>query len=543
MLNGLFRVRFKQQTFQFYEFDYSSKIGLADADISCPTPLNNGDVWIGTWGGGINTLKKEDLKLSSPEFKIISPQAGVKGSLQDGEVFPIFEDSKENIWVGSINAGLHFLSKKHRNNKKPFFETYNAKQGAILSDSIMNICEDRKGIIWISTFRGLTRYLPEEKMFESAFHELKNPNVFRGLYILCVYEDSNNNLWISTTFNGLFKWDRTSNQINQIKNFEKYSTNSILSIVEESKKSIWFSGLHGLFHYDLSNDTFDYKVISENLSTDHIESMILGTDELLWLGTNKGLFTYSFSTKRVTNISLPIGVRINQFTRGVSEDADGYLYFGTRNGFYRFHPNKLLAKETPPPIFTDLKIDEISYRNRKKYRSINYDILTTSKINLNYGENTFSISYKNLDYYVEDVVFYETSMTKEGEKENWTTTNDTSKSWTNLNDGNYIFKVRNNADSKSSELSIKISPPWWRNGFAFIGYFTFLSICTYFLVHISSKKAVEKEKKLQDSKFNKLRFKFFLNIAHEIRTPLTLIKGGLERLNNENKNEVSKTIY
>lgn len=537
--NGMFRARFKQQPFQYYEFDYSSKIGLANEDISCPTPLNNGNVWIGTWGGGINTLKKEDLKLPSPEFEVILPQNGVKGSLQDGQVFPIFEDSKENIWVGSVNEGLHFLSKEFRSKRKPFFVNYNKENGEIISDSIMNLYEDRKGVIWISMDGGLSRYLPNKKIFESEFSELEKPNIFKGLHIYAVFEDSKNNLWISSKDRGLFRWDRNNNEIDHIENFENFSTSYILNIVETPKNTLWFSGMHGLFKYNLSVNNFDSKIDTKKLSTNYIESMIVGPDGLLWLGTNIGMFAYNPIKNTAAKISLLTGLNVNSFTRGVSKDNDGYLYFGTRNGFYRFHPNKLLVKKTPPPTFTDLKIDGISYRNRKKYESIDYDILVKSKINLSYEESTFSIHYNNLNYYVEDQVFYETSMNLKGEKENWTTTYDTSKFWTNLNEGNYIFKIRNNNNSITSQLNIKIASPWWRTNVAFVGYFIFVLLGSYFLVQVISKRAIIKDKKLQDDKFNKLRFKFFLNIAHEIRTPLTLIKGGLELLNNENKNTVS----
>jgi signal transduction histidine kinase/DNA-binding response OmpR family regulator len=193
-----------------------------------------------------------------------------------------------------------------------------------------------------------------------------------------------------------------------------------------------------------------------------------------------------------------------------------------------------LEKETTPPIFTDLKIDGVSFRDRKKNSLSGYDISATSKVHLNYGENTFSISYKSLDFCVEDMVFYETSMVKEGEKENWTTTYDTFRSWTNLNDGNYTFKVRKDNNNQVAVLNIIISPPWWRNTLAVVGYFVLLLIGIYLLVYVFTKKAVTKEKRIQDNKFNELRFKFFLNIAHEIRTPLTLIKGGVERLKNMN---------
>ncbi len=262
--------------------------------------------------------------------------------------------------------------------------------------------------------------------------------------------------------------------------------------------------------------------------------MILGVNKMLWLGTNKGLYAYDPVSNKAENIDLVVGVRNNLFTRGASKDANGFLYFGTRNGFYRFHPNKLLAKEKTQPLFTDLKIDGVSYRESKKRKLLDNDISSTSEIELNYNENTFSIEYKNLNYDTEDVAFYETSMTKSGENENWILTYDTSRSWDNLSEGTYTFKVRNRNTSKISELKVVISPPWWRNELAYGIYVIFFILGIYFLVNITTQKAVKEQKKAQEEKFDKLRFKFFLNIAHEIRTPLTLIKGGVERLKEGN---------
>lgn len=530
LFNGMFRIRFKPQAFQFYEFDYSSKIGLADADVSSPLPLRNGDIWIGTWGGGINILKEQNLKSSSPDFDVISPSPGMDGALQEGQVFPVFEDSNENIWAGTSNSGLYVLSKINRKKEKLYFKNYNTKQGVIPSDSIMHIYEDRKKTVWISTVRGLTRYFPNKKIFESTFSELENPDIFKDIYILSVYEDSRDNLWISTDSNGLFKWNKKNNEVDHILKFDDFSTNSIFHIVEESNKSLWFSGLHGVFHFDSDTNTFDYKITTEKFPTDHVESMILGADGLLWLGTDKGLFIYDPQTSKIINVNLPVGLRVNSFTRGVSKDANGYFYFGTRNGFYRFNPNKLITKKNIAPAFTDLKINGSSYRYNDKNKLINEDISTTPNILLKYNQNTFSINYRNLNFYNEDGAFFETSMTKQGEQENWTTTYDTSESWTNLNDGNYTFKVRNSIDSQVSELNIIISPPWWKSSYAFAVYLVFFVVSSYFLIQVFTKRAVTREKKIQDDKFDKLRFKFFLNIAHEIRTPLTLIKGGVERL-------------
>jgi len=546
--NGIFKIALNQKLFQFYQIDYRIHDRLAEEDISCAVPLLNGDIWIGAWGAGINILKKENLKNSKPEFEIITPEYGKQGALNNGNVFPIIEDVNEDLWIGTFD-GIHVLEKKNKEANNFYFQHFNKKSKSIPSDSIMDIYEEKSDVKWIATANGLTRYLPKEKKFESDFKELFRPDFFKGMFILTTFLDSKNRLWVTTKYRGIFKWNRNTNYITNVKNHGSTSANEALKIIEGADNSLWFSGLYGLFHYNLEKGVFDFKLKNKNFTTDHIESMIIDNDGDLWLGTDDGVFIYNPRNGNVKNINLPIGIRSNRFTRGVSKDKNGYLYFGTRNGFYRFYPKTLKKEGKEYKLkFTDLKINGLSYRQNEGFlKNINSrDISIVKKIDLNYTENTFSIEYSDLKFVPNVLTNYETSISKIHEEDNWTSTFDTSKSWNNLGIGDYIFKIKRDNSSEVTKLKFSILAPWWQTYWAFSIYSILFVFAVFTFALWSSKRATLKEKKYQKEKYDKLRFRFFLNISHEIRTPLTLIKGGIERLIEGNaidinfKNEIER---
>lgn len=534
--NGMFRISFKKQPFQFYQFDYRANEGLGYEDISSPIPISNGDIWIGNWGGGgVNILKNKDLNLPSPPFESIKANNGVKGALQDGFIYPIFEDSKGNVWIGTFTSGLHYLNKKNKIAQNYYFHNYTSSNSALPSNIIMDIFEDKANVIWICMDGGLARLLPGKKRFESSFQELENPEIFKDKHLLSIFEDSMNNLWITTESNGVYRWNRKNNKLTHIESFGNYSANNIYSIIEEPENSLWLAGLNGLFSYDLETDSYDAKINAGKSPINHIESMILGKNKRLWLGTVTGLFVYDFRLDKIENLDLPVGLKRRSFTRGVSKDSAGYMYFGSRNGFYRIHSDILEFNESDsiPLMFTDLKIKGISYRDidhSEKYVPNNMDISSISEIVLSHANNTFSLEYLLLDYAPDEIKSYETSMVNEDEENIWTSTFDTSKSFQDLDVGTYFLKVRKESTSSAMVMKITILPPWWRTIWAYLMYIILTFIIIAGSSNLYAKKKLKKELKFQQDNYDKLRFRFFLNVSHEIRTPLTLIKGGIERL-------------
>ncbi|MCF7568234.1 response regulator [Sabulilitoribacter arenilitoris] len=537
---GVFRVRFKKRVYQFLKIEEADQQKVTNEDISHPSVLKNGDVWIGTWGAGVNVLKKRNLLLNDPPFEEIPVLRNLPDALKDSEVYPIFEDSKENVWIGTATQGLFMLSKTNKMSRHYNIKNYNLDNSKLLSNSIEGIYETKEGKIWITTNKGLVSYNPKNKQFNNSFKELKIPNIFHDIWTFSVFQDSQNNLWVTTQDHGLYKWNRKENTVTNIKTIKGYSANNILSIVETHKNSIWFAGFNGLFKYNLNNSFFEFKVPTENFVTDHIASMALGEDKRLWLGTRRGLCVYDPVSRKVEKINFTIGLRRNSFTRGMSQDNNGYLYFGTRNGFYKFHPLSYSLQEKNVPLkFTNLKIKGVNYIDFKKSNNISNNIVVSNSNNLElqYSNNSFSLVYSPLDFALEDVNYYETSMTKEGEESYWSSTTNNATSWVNLGVGNYTFKVRNRNSDLESVMHITILPPWWQTYWFQIAFVLSLILIAYVIIKTifnreQYKRTIEFEKRSLKAQIDldNQQLHFFTNLSHEIRTPLTLILSPLEEI-------------
>ncbi|MGQ1787429.1 ATP-binding protein [Saccharicrinis sp. GN24d3] len=530
--NGMFRIRLKQQVFQYFKFDYRTSNGLAHKDVSYPLVTGNGDIWIGTWGGGVNILKKNKISVHNPIYRTISPKPGVKGALQRGKVFPLLEDRRGNLWLGISDSGLQFVSRKNIDGENSFFKLYNRESGGIPGDSVWVLHEDRSGEIWVGTTCGLSRYSPGMDKFTFCFNELKDSLFFKDKDILMIYGSGKKKLWVATRHDGIYCWDRSNNQIKQYLSAGTTSLNGILCGVEMPDSSMWFGGINGLFYFDSQHDLFRSVNDSLHMPSFHIESMLSGNDNRIWLGTGKGLVAFNPLNYYTEVFRMPGGVMSNNFTQGASKDQAGNLYFGSRNGFYRFNPLDLQKKPLEIPVgITHFEIQGQGFRNdsamfAKVLKGI--DIASVDHLELPYHQNTITIGYRYLNYAPNDFKEYELLMV--GLDSEWMSTFDSNRTWSNLNPGAYVFHVRVKGQEQEYILPITIASPWWTSIWAYVSFSILVFCFIMILLRYSNKRVREKEKLHQKERYDRLRFSFFLNISHEIRTPLTLIKGGIDRL-------------
>ncbi|MGQ1788425.1 hybrid sensor histidine kinase/response regulator transcription factor [Saccharicrinis sp. GN24d3] len=530
--NGMFRVRFTHEFFQHFKFDYRSSTGLAHLDISFPLSMSNGDIWLGTWGEGVNLLKKEDLNIANPNFVTFSPQAGIRGAIQQGDIYPLLEDHSGNLWMGTYGKGIHFLSKKNRTTGNYWFKNYSEIRPGKFFDPISALCEDKSGGIWAGTIRGLYQFDSSKDKFQALNDDCKDLLFLKDKYILWLYEGRESELWISTASDGLFLWDRKKKNLKQFRTGDTRSLSGIRGGIFMNDSAMWFAGANGIFHFNPKTDQF--LSLSKNvvLPSNYIESMLLGDDSRLWMGTKKGLLALDPDTRKFEVFHMHGGGLSNSFTQGVSKDEKGYMYFGSRNGFYRFHPSELnVKKKEVTVILTDLKIHGKSFRNDSVlfFRYLKgKDISSINHLNLKYNQNTITIGYSNMDFSPNDVHEYEVHL--EGEEDSWSGTFDSYQTWSKLRSGNYIFHVKLKGQEQETVLPISIASPWWKTTWFYISLFLFSSFVLTLLLLLVNKRVIAKEKLHQKETYDRLRFRFFLNVSHEIRTPLTLIKGGVDRM-------------
>jgi len=470
--------------------------------------LDRSDVlWIGTYFGGLNSFDGKTFKryLHNPSDST---------SLIDDRVWEIYEDSKRRLWIGTLADGLDLFDRKKNQFKhyRPF------APNSIGSEYIASIIEDRDGNTWFGTAYGLDLLRKNTDRFVHFLHDSKNPNSLSSNAVISLAEDRLGNIWIGTS-KGLNVYDKKRNIFISFDSKDGLPDNSILTIVVDEKQN-------------------------------------------LWLGTPKGLVNFRIH-KRSGTLPLKFDLRTYNEVDGLqgrsfNENAafrlrSGELIFGGANGFTIFSPDDIEDEPVNSDVvLTDFQIFNKSIKPGETSGDkivLQKSISVTDEIRLKYSQNVFTIEFAALNFLHSDKNHY--LYTLEGFNEQWfEADNNTRKvTYTNLDPGHYIFKVKTiQGDSVSKEriLKIQIDPPFWKTPFAYILYFLLiigaLAMARWILLErerLNFKLEQERREALQLHELDMMKIKFFTNVSHEFRTPLTLMLTPLEGLLNNLQADLS----
>lgn len=488
-----------------------------------------GNLWIGTEDSGLEVYNPTSNTFSSLE-------SGLKSSLNSSTILGMYYDEKNHhIWVGYFKGGLDIIDAS----KKKVITHYSKEDLNFNEGSIYTICEDRKGNIWIgngwSVYRGDKETMKFRRMDEFGLN-----------FIYDIREDSRGDIWVATMGDGVFRFNpetgKTENYQHDRVDKTSLSSNSVSSITESSKGVLWFStDRGGICRYHREANSFSSYSIADGLPDDVSYKILEDGNGLMWFGTNKGLVKFSPSSLEVDVYSRDDGLTFNQFNykSGIVLKS-GLLFLGGLNGLISFDPEMAYTNNYIPPVY----ITDITVYN-EKIGTTSKDTLPTSIIHMEqlilpYYESNITIEYAALSYVSPLKNKY--SYLLEGIDRQWINTKENRVTYAKLPPGEYIFQVKgsnndgiwNNAGDR---MVVRILPPWWKSGWSMILYSLILIGGVYLALQIYKRKhgaknlvkqrdfEIKKEKELYHSKIE-----FFTNIAHEIRTPLTLINGPIESL-------------
>ncbi|MCT4587567.1 MAG: ATP-binding protein [Carboxylicivirga sp.] len=526
--DGLYKIAFESKRFQYFRSEYKTHGDLSHRDISSPKAMQNGDIWIATWGGGINVWDRNDLEASQPDFQRL-PLRQINGApLRRSTIFPIVEDEELNVWVGTHGGGLYYLSAERKLKNDYRCIPFTVNNGKLPNDFIGNLCIGINDDVWCGTYGGLV-HIDSDFKTRNTFSELDNPNLFEGKTIHMVCITNEKYMWISCRGGDNFLWDLSTNVIKKFRQTDGQDIGMLYNGVELNGVD-WFAGDKGVFYYNHRLQKFIAFKNNHLLPSRHIESILSDDNGFLWLGTNQGVVKIDPVEADVKPFNLETGRLGNSCTQGASKDNSGYMYFGTRYGFYRFHPGELDAEEAEKPLLiNEVRINgngfEFDSLKKTEWWKAESDF---TGLQLPYNQNNLLVHFNTLNYNPEENILYEIKL--EGYEDNWVVTNDNRKSWNYLKPGRYDFKIREKGKPSINGFSVIIQVPWWKHIYAKITYFVILGVLLYVFYIVISRRSRQQEKQRQKEKFDLLRFRFFLNVSHEIRTPLTLIKGSIDRL-------------
>lgn len=574
--SGIFILDLPSGRYQHLVRERSNPYSLSDNIVHTLCRDKEGGIWAGTYFGGINYYPRYSIA-----FKKYFPQSGAN-SISGNAVREICRDKYGKLWIGTEDAGLDrfdpatdsfqtFNTETSRwsvsysnihgllvDDDKVWVGTYlhgldvlNTKTGkktrhyntgnsSLGSNFIYSLFKTRTGTVIAATDKGLYRYLADKDDFALI---TAVPKVFYR----ALHEDRNGIIWAGTYSDGIFRFDWRKGGAAQF-SFQPDNRSGLLSnlinqIFEDSNGIIWIATEGGLCRYDTEKERFEGFTTHAGLPSNVIYSILEDTRKNLWISTSKGLVCFSPASRKVKVYTQSHGLLTDQFNYSSRyKDAGGRMYFGSVKGLVTFNPDSIRNNTFAPPVFlTGFQVHNKELPIGEKGSPLKSSITSAKSITLNYAQSTFSIDFAALSYTAPNMNRYAYRM--DGLDNDWTHLETNRKVYfTELAPGTYTFRVKAlNGDTgsygKPAVLTIRILPPLWKTWWAYALYATVIVCLAYFIIRHFVHRAKERNRRLlermeydKERENYKDKMEFFTNVAHEIRTPLTLIRGPMENI-------------
>ena len=366
--------------------------------------------------------------------------------------------------------------------------------------------------------------------------------------VASLYIDKDETLWVSATGEGVYSYRFDTGKLTHYAHNPSIpntlSNNNVNNIMQDSNGNLWFSTSgSGLDRYRKeSNDFENFDMQKDGLSSDCIyevfESSIQKGDLLLI--TNQGFSQFDYPQKKFYNYGTENGFPLT----AVNENAlfvthDGEVFLGGIQGMISFWEKKLhFTPKSYSIILSRLLVNGKEITAGDDTGILEQSIAYTPEISLKADQSMFSIEYATSNFIPanrNEIVYR-----LEGFSDEWNHTDrkQTLITYTNLNPGKYTLVIKSDGDGiEEARLLIRVLPPWYETWWAYLIY----TICTVSLLwyliqnynsRIKLRESLKYEKKhIEDLEaLNQSKLRFFTNISHEFRTPLTLIVGQVETL-------------
>ncbi len=459
---------------------------------------DDGTIWVGTNNRTfIVEFENGNPKLIDAADKFVTPPRG-------RQVVSLAE--KDNLLLlGLLQWGLILVDKSDEYKLIKRITKANSKNGTQKSNRISYLLRDSKERIWVGTYNGLHVFNAKDTSIVLAEEQYDISGEFTGNIITCLDEDPMGNIWIGTP-----------------------------------------NGLNKLSESDNNKFTVEYYTEEDGLASNFVKGIAHDLNGNIWLSTNVGISRLETKgSNHAVNFDEKDGVNGKNFTEAsVFRNDKGEIFFGGAQGLTWFHPDDIVEEtKLPKPVFISLSIlnKTINPRQNPDNNILTQSITHTKEIELSYRQNKVEIQFSALDFESSGRNNYMVYL--ENYDEEWNEIGSRRFAiFNNLKSGEYLLHVKCSNRHKiwneePATLRIVVNPPIWQTWYALlfyilvvVGIVAIIRLNAVKQVRLANSLEMEKLQHEQDQKINEMKLRFFTNLSHEFRTPLTLILAPLKEL-------------
>ncbi|WJJ95727.1 hybrid sensor histidine kinase/response regulator transcription factor [Algibacter luteus] len=549
---GLFLLDDKFEIVKSYSHNEDNQNSISQNSIYEIYVDDTNAYWLGVREGGINIVyDKENV------FTNIKHVQNKANSIQNNNIRSIYESTSGAVWFGTENGVSKYDENKNWTN-------YN-KDPKLYNTAVLAVNEYQNNLMLGTYGEGLLVLNQDNGKVSNFKLESKKPSKF--IFRIRAYDD---NLWIGGSDAPLthFKNSRFVNtysvglvrslvegydNINYVGTntgfFELNTRNASIRKIEESifnafneiydlnldyvNNCIWIGSKNGLYKYNLSTEQLENLADNTNKRIGTVYSIKKDNMQNLYFASVSGLWRYDIKNKFFRKYGLQDGMLIDEFGIGASAKfKDGRLAFGGAKGAVVFNPIDLFKDRPLSDIFiSNFQINGKEPDSLTLSKNINY----TKKLVLNYDQNTISFNYETIKFHGSKSNAFQSKL-KGFDKDYHVSYGNEKIYYSNLNPGTYQLHVKGfNADGVKGDndytLEIVVKKPFWKSIWAF-GFYMLLFLLIVYLIFRISRANIQK-------RFDENRIKFFVEVAHDIRTPVSLIQLLVKQLTNQENTEKS----
>lgn len=563
--NGLYIINLMTGREEYITEIIDNPCSLSDNTIYYLYGDREGNMWIGTMFGGISYFQRSGFRFER------YTRTGNPASLTSNRLRGIAKGADGNIYVGTEDSGFNIFNPRTgtmtRNDNgnislvaktygKTTYIGYSRAGMAVVEDgkvvgnimsglipdagfpsSVYSFLVDNKGNRWVGSDWGLFRA-------EAGSNEFVPVNEVGQAWVFDLYQDSRGVIWIASMGSGVWKYMPSSGRFRYYPYDEKYSnglrSNSISAITEDSKGNIWLStDRGGLSRYIPETDNFLTYSLEDGLPDNVVYDVLEDSNGNLWFGTNSGIVRFNPADGTSKTYTTRDGLLSNQFNyHAAAIGDDGYFYMGSMGGLVAFDPQLDLKADTVPPVyFSSLRIASKEVRPGEEGSPLECGMMFAERVCLPYDVPMVTLGISSPSFTQSGTVSLTYRMLP-GDS-TWTPVKDNYLAFANLAPGSYTLEIRasNGVTDSRRTLRIDILAPWYATWTAILIYILIIALgiagWIFWYRNYKNKQLREKEQFYKVNKEKELyenKVSFFTELAHEIRTPLSLIDAPLQAI-------------